>query len=301
MLEEKNMNEWITNNFAIFVVILLVFVIALIVLSVIALRNLRILVKNTVDSSLRMEANLEFDSIFMKDELIISVYNTNFRDIIIHSFGFVYKDQIMDFVREYMKENDMKDFPVVPARSSIDYKLDPFRVEKFILDNNFEKKTVYKIFNVVIDSVGFDTKSKNKALRKVFRKRHKARLKKAKVILHNRKIAQYQKTHDDKLPISNIFWKWFHSDEVKVPELMELASSIKHDDDIRVAEKKKMKVEKADKPIVDSAAKSNDKETAKKQETGTATKPKIETFDKKKIEEVKKELEEVEKIDSKTK
>ncbi|MDD4532738.1 MAG: hypothetical protein PHW22_04845, partial [Bacilli bacterium] len=75
------MNEWITDNFAIFVLILLILVIAVIVLAIIGLRRLRILVKNTVDSSLKMSADLEFDSIFMKDELIISVYNTNFRDI----------------------------------------------------------------------------------------------------------------------------------------------------------------------------------------------------------------------------
>lgn len=295
------MNEWITENFAIFVFILLALVVVIIIFAIIALKNLRVLVKNTVDSSLRMEAELEFDSIHMKDELIISVYNTNFRDIIIHSFGFIYKDQMMDFVQEYMKENDMKDFPVVPARSSIDYKIDPFRVEKFILDNNFNKRTVSKVFNVVIDSVGFDTKKKNKSLRKVFLKRHKARLKKAKVILHNRKVAQYQKTHDDKAPLSHTFWKWFHREEVKVPALMELANSIRHDDDIRVSEKKKKNVEKAKKVEEKPEVKVEKKEKTKEPKTGSSAKPKIENFDKKKIEEVKKELEEVEKSESKIK
>lgn len=289
------MNQWITDNFAIFVFILLILVAVTITLIIVGLKQLRILVKNTVDSSLRMDAELEFDSIFMKDELVISVYNTNFRDIIIHSFGFVYKDQIMDFVKEYMKENNMKDFPVVPARSSIDYKIDPFRVEKFILDNNFDKKTVSKIFNIVIDSVGFDKKTKNKSLRKVFLKRHKARLKKAKVILHNRKIAEYQKTHDNKLPLSHVFWKWFHKEEVKIPELMELANSIKHDDDIRVSEKKKEKAKKKQAAV--TPVKDEPKPETKVEKASTTTKPKIETFDKKKIEEVKKELEKVEKVE----
>jgi len=288
------MNEWITENLWIFILVLLIAVIAIIVLSVISMRKLKLIVKNTVDSSLRMDAALEFDSITMQDQLVLSVFNTNFRDIIIHSFGFVYKDQLMDFVKEYMKENDMKDFPVVPARASINFKLDPFRVEKFILDNNFEKKTVSKVFNIVVDSVGFDTKTKNASLRKVFNKRHTARLKKAKVILHNRKVANYQKTHEGKAPFSHTIWKWFHNEEVKIPELMALSKTLRHDEHVEVKEPvKTVKVDKTEeKKKSDAAA---DKVVETKKDNKNTHKPVIENFDKKKVEKYKKELKKDEK------
>jgi len=284
-----NMNDWITENLWIFILVLLVAVVAIIVLSVISMRRLKLIVKNTVDSSLRMDAALEFDSITMQDQLVVSVFNTNFRDIIIHSFGFVYKDQLMDFVKEYMKENEMKDYPVVPARASINFKLDPFRVEKFILDNNFDKKAVSKIFNIVVDSVGFDTKTKNGSLRKVFNKRHTARLKKAKVILHNRKVANYQKTHDGKAPFSHIIWKWFHNEEVKIPELMALSKTLRHDEHVEVKEPTKptKPVKAEDKKVKEDAA---DVVVENKTAEKNTHKPVIENFDKKKVEKYKKEL-----------
>ncbi|MDD4532689.1 MAG: hypothetical protein PHW22_04590, partial [Bacilli bacterium] len=90
-------------------------------------------------------------------------------------------------------------------------------------------------------------------------------------------------------------------EEVKIPALMELANSIRHDDDVRVTEKKKAKQVK--KPKEEKAAVEDVKSeasTTKDESKETSPKPKIENFDRKKLKETNPELTKVEKEKKKT-
>ena len=218
--------EWIKENVGLFVIIIGVFIVMIGVLLTYILLKLRTIVKNTVDSSLKMEATVKSSSDSNEETVTLTVYNTNFRDVIIHGFGFGYKDQNIDFGEEYMKTKLLADHPAVPARSYISFDIDPLRLEKFVLNHNYKSKKIDRLFNVVTDSVGNRTVIKNKTLKRWLAKRQKNRLMKARLMLHEEKVAAYQASHNGKKPLSDGLWRFFHPRLTKAPELVEKSETL---------------------------------------------------------------------------
>ena len=184
--------EWINANAGLLVFIAIVLLIALGVILTFVLIKVKVIVKNTVDSSLKMEANIKKESNKNSEKVVLTIYNTNFRDVIIHGFGFQYKNQEIDFISEYMNERSLSEKPAVPARSSISFAIDPSRLEKYILESNDKSDKIDVLYNVVTDSVGNRIATKNKTVRKWLAKRHKIRIEKAKIQLHEEKVEKYK-------------------------------------------------------------------------------------------------------------
>ena len=88
----------------------------------------------TVNSSLKMMIKLSYDSVLEKEMISFTIFNSNFNDVVIRDFGIYYRNQFFNFVDEYMKEEKLGSLPIIPARNSINYKIDPQRLEKFILN-----------------------------------------------------------------------------------------------------------------------------------------------------------------------
>ena len=100
-----------------------------------------------------------------------------------------------------MKEEKLGSLPIIPARNSINYKIDPQRLEKFILNYNYKSRKIFSIESVVIDSVGNAFTRKDKALTNILSQRQKDRIKQAKFILHDEKIEEFKKLHDNREPL----------------------------------------------------------------------------------------------------
>ncbi len=218
--------EWINANAGLLVFIAIVLLIALGVILTFVLIKVKVIVKNTADSSLKMEANIKKESNKNSEKVVLTIYNTNFRDVIIHGFGFQYKNQEIDFISEYTNERSLSEKPAVPARSSISFAIDPSRLEKYILESNDKSDKIDVLYNVVTDSVGNRIATKNKTVRKWLAKRHKIRIEKAKIQLHEEKVEKYKEEHKGKKPFSALLWPMLHPHLSKSNKVVERSEQI---------------------------------------------------------------------------
>lgn len=232
--------EWLQTNVWVFVLIGLALSAILLVISVLMIIKVTVITRNTVDSSLKMSATLMFESDHGAEFMDISIYNTNFRDVNIRDFGIDYRNQHLNFVAEYIEQKNLQSIPVVPARSSISFRVDPQRVEDFILAHNYKSKKVSTIYNVVIDSIGNQFKQKNKELTKILSLRQKARVKEAKFIIHEEMVQKYSDTHDGRLPVSDFFWRLFHRNNKHDSEIINVANSLSENDSFTKGREKKL-------------------------------------------------------------
>lgn len=218
--------EWLQNNTWIFLIIILVLSLLMVGIAIYLIVKVRVITRNTVDSSLKMSATLSFESDMGAEFMDISIYNTNFRDITVRDFGINYRNQHLNFVAEYVDAKNLTTLPVVPARSSLNFRVDPQRVEKFILGHNYKSKKVNTVYNVVVDSIGNQFEIKNKGLSKILSTRQKDRVRQAKRILHEQKIEEYKRVHDDRVPLTDYFWRLFHRANNDNPEIIRVANSL---------------------------------------------------------------------------
>lgn len=232
--------EWLQNNVWIFVLIGLAISAILLVISILMIIKVTVITRNTVDSSLKMSATLMFESDHGAEFMDISIYNTNFRDVNIRDFGIDYRNQHLNFVAEFVEQKGLQSLPVVPARSSISFRVDPQRVEDFILAHNYKSKKVSTIYNVVIDSIGNQFKQKNRELTKILSLRQKARVKEAKFIIHNEMVQKYSSTHDGRVPVSDFFWRIFHRNNNHDNEIINVANSLSETDSFTKGREKKL-------------------------------------------------------------
>lgn len=218
------------NKAQILLIILISIVIALVLLclvfSILANRNARKAKKALRDTSLKLTADVTYDSDNLGETLKITVYNSNFRDIVLHDFGFRYKNQMVSFIDEFAERKATKGKVVVPSRSSITYKVNPERLERFVVSHNFNASSIDTIYLFAVDSIGVSASCKDKELTKVFVARQKARLKLAKRKIHDEKVEKYKQDHDGNLPISDSIYKAFHKKQIKVPEIRAKANSL---------------------------------------------------------------------------
>jgi len=191
--------------------------------------NARKAKKSLNTTSLKLTADVTYDSDNFGETLQITVYNSNYRDVVLHDFGFKYKNQIVSFIEEYSERKLTKGRVVVPSRSSITYKVNPERIERFVVSHNFNAKSIDSIYITAVDAVGTKAIFKDKDLTKVFAARQKARLKLAKMKIHEEKVDKYKIEHDGNAPLSDSVWRSFHKKQIKVPEICKKANSFIND------------------------------------------------------------------------
>ncbi len=220
------MNEWITDNLWIVLLVILVLSIVIVVMSILTFVFAKKAASNISKTNLKMTANVSYDSDNLGESLEITVFNNNYRDIVIHDFGFSYKNQVVSFIEEYSERRLTKGRVICPARSSLTYKVNPERIEKFVVAHNFNAKSISMIYLIAVDSVGNSNVYKDKALTKLFSERQKARLKIAKRKLHEEKVQDYKDTHDGNGPMSEGLWNLFHRKQITVPALIKKSASL---------------------------------------------------------------------------
>ncbi len=217
--------EWLQQNSWVFGLISAGLALIIVSISIYVTIKTKNISNNIIESSLKMTTSLMYDSDIGDEFLNINIFNTTFRDVVISDFGLDYKNQRLNFVAEYIETKNLMSLPVIPARSSINFRFDPQRLEKFILAHNYKSKSISSIKMVVVDSVGNQFLKTNRGLTSVLRERQKERVRTAKIIVHNNKVKNYKESHDDREPLTHAIWKMFHHTET-TPELINIANNI---------------------------------------------------------------------------
>ena len=172
-------------------------------------------------SNLKLSAKLAYDSDTMEEYLEISIFNHNLRDVSLKDFGLRYKDQTVSLISEFAERRLSKSHSVeVLTGSSITYKLNPERVEKFVVSHNFNAQSIDPIYIYAVDSSGKESLHKEASLSRVFNSRQKARILIAKSKIHKERIESYKLSHDGNEPLTEGIYRSFHKKEVKIPDLI---------------------------------------------------------------------------------
>ncbi len=172
-------------------------------------------------SNLKLSAKLAYDSETMEEYLEITIFNSSLRDVTLKDFGLRYKDQTVSLINEFSERRLSKSHNVeVLTGSSITYKLNPERVEKFVVSHNFNAQSIDPIYVIAVDSLGRETVAKEASLSRVFSARQRARILLAKRRIHQEKVENYKATHDGNLPMFEGLYAKTHRREVKIPDLI---------------------------------------------------------------------------------
>ena len=223
--------EFLQENMGIVVLLSTVVLIAVLVIVGVVLGLIIKLNKNTIVDTLKIDARVVYENIEgekdqkFNETLSISIFNNNWRDIVVSDFGFRYKGLYLTFADEYLKTNNIGTMRIiVPARKYIVLKIEPERLENFIIEHNFEAVGIDEIYNVVVDNVGTFITKRNHNLTKIMVRRQKARIEIAKSVLHERFLQQYMKEHDNQIPLKEHFYNFFHSKKKKNLHLVKQAN-----------------------------------------------------------------------------
>ncbi len=223
--------DFLQENMGVIVLLCTVVLIAVLVIVGVVLGLIIKLNKNTIVDTLKIDARVVYENVDegkeqkFKETLAISIFNNNWRDIVVSDFGFRYKGLYLTFADEYLKTNNIDTKRIiVPARKYIVLKIEPERLENFIIEHNFEAVGIDEIYNVVVDNVGTFITKKNHNLTKIMVRRQKARIEIAKSVLHDRSLQQYMKEHDNQIPIKEHFYNLFHSKKKKNGYLVKQAN-----------------------------------------------------------------------------
>lgn len=212
---------WLDQNGWIFSLLAAILVLILASLVIVSLVYSKRIAAQLEKSSLKLVAKLAYDSDSMEEYLEISIFNNGFRDVNIKDFGLRYKNQNVSLIGEFTERRASKSHTVdVPVSSSITYKLNPERVERFVISHNFNARNIASIYLVAIDSYGTETVTKVSSLSRVFNERQRARILLAKRRIHNEKVQAYKETHEGNEPLSEGVYRTLHRKEIAIPELI---------------------------------------------------------------------------------
>lgn len=228
-MPENTIDEIFTPGGWFFTSLIILLVLVVLAVSVAALVYARKASRNLGRTTLKLSAKLAYDSSSLSEYLEISVFNHNYRDVTIKDFGLRYKDQTVSLIQEFIERKLTKSHVVVPPHESITYKMNPERVEKFVVSHNFSANSIDPIYVYAVDSVGNETLIKNISLSKIFNARQKARIALAKRQIHQEKLRDYMDTHDGSEPLTEGIYRLFHKKEIRIPELLRRTQSLMGD------------------------------------------------------------------------
>lgn len=167
--------EWLNANAGSGLVLVLLLLLAAMVLLIINVARVNRIAKETIENTLNIKVDFIASTAESKD-IKLGIYNSNFRDIIISAFGFVYFDQQIDFFGNYRKETGQAEMKVVvSARSNIEYVLPVELLESIIFANNFRHRRIKKLQAYIIDSIGAKKVVSARHIRSILKRRLKER------------------------------------------------------------------------------------------------------------------------------
>lgn len=168
--------KFIMDNFEYIATTLLIILILLIVLMIAYVVRISRFFSNR---KFRIIGNYELEPQTNKQEFVIRVFNNNVNDSYIVGFGFMYREQTIDFYKTYFSENhlDHRNQFIILSRDSFKFSISASNLETIIFDYNQGNKHISPIYVYAIDAQGLVTKSKAKMIRKVVNNTNKSHIK----------------------------------------------------------------------------------------------------------------------------
>ena len=158
--------DFIIENFeyiAIFLLVALVVIGAFVLVYVLHVSNY------FSNRKFRILGRYEYEPLTLTKEFVIQVFNNNINDSRIVGFGFMYKEQTVDYFKTYsqLKGLDPSKQMMVLSRDSFELHVASHDLETIISDYNKGKKRVSMIRVYAIDYQGIVTKSNARNIRRV--------------------------------------------------------------------------------------------------------------------------------------
>lgn len=140
----------------------------IIFLLLINLNSQSIVKKYFSNAQFMIVASVEFNTEQLNNYYTVKIYNQNFNDVRITSFGFMYKNQNIDYYQKYLvKEQIPLDSKlVIYSRDHIIFNIKPEELKSIVLDINNGVYKVKKLQVYVIDSLGITTFYNSKRITK---------------------------------------------------------------------------------------------------------------------------------------
>lgn len=153
------MTQFLENNLV--YIIIGLFVITFVLLGLILSMN-RYLTKYFSNKRFKIISSYEVNAKDGNKNFSISIYNNNINEIRLSGFGYIYKNQSIDFYNNYLQEhglhNDQK--IVILSRDYLSTKIDVNQLKSIIADINKGSLKIRRIKAFVTDSLGFTTVAK---------------------------------------------------------------------------------------------------------------------------------------------
>ncbi|MDD3191977.1 MAG: hypothetical protein PHP41_04420 [Bacilli bacterium] len=117
----------------------------------------------------RIFGTFELDPKSKTEEIVVRVFNNNVNDSYIIGFGFIYKEQTIDYYKTFFAQNnlDFNNQLIVVSRDSLKFNVSLNELKTIILDYNKSKKNISMIKVYAIDSLGLVTKTNAQKIRRV--------------------------------------------------------------------------------------------------------------------------------------
>jgi hypothetical protein len=158
--------EFIIENFEYIALLLLIATVVILIFVLVYVLHVSNYFSNR---KFRILGRYEYEPSTLIKEFVIQVFNNNVNDSRIVGFGFIYKEQTIDYFKTYskLKELDPSKQLIVLSRDSFELHVSSRELETIISDYNKGRKHVSMIWVYAIDYQGIVTKSKSRSIRRV--------------------------------------------------------------------------------------------------------------------------------------
>lgn len=161
--------EFIRDNFELIVILL--FIASFILLSIILSMN-KYFAMYFLNRRFKIKSNYEVNAYDGQKDFTITIFNNNINEVRLSGFGFVYKDQNIDFYQNYLLDHNLPlDHKVViHSRDYLTARIKVEQLKVIISDINKGSSDLSNIKVFVTDSLGLSTNSKSKQVKDQLRK-----------------------------------------------------------------------------------------------------------------------------------
>ncbi|MEW6609167.1 MAG: hypothetical protein AB1414_17275 [bacterium] len=161
--------EFIREHFELIVILL--FVVSFVLLSIILSMN-KYFAMYFLNKRFKIKSNYEVNAYDGQKDFTITIFNNNINEVRLSGFGFVYKDQNIDFYQNYLRDHNLPlDHKVViHSRDYLTARIKVEQLKVIISDINKGSNDLSVIKVFVTDSLGLSTASKSKQVKDQIRK-----------------------------------------------------------------------------------------------------------------------------------
>lgn len=124
--------------------------------------------KHFSNKKFHIQSGYEIEPMTKTKRFSITIFNNNINDTRITGFGFMYKNQNIDYYKTYLKEKELPNDAkiIIPSRDCIGSDVDVNNLKVIIYDINRGKYRVRDLKVFVTDSLGLTTQARAKSIKK---------------------------------------------------------------------------------------------------------------------------------------